>query len=207
MNIKNLIFDVDGTLWDTTPLVSSAWTRALHDLGIQKNITSSELKNLFGKPMDYIIACLFPRASGNDRSIYMQRCCEAEEKMLEKSKEDFLYPGVHEAIPVLSEHFGLYIVSNCQCGYIELFIKKSGLSKYFSDFESFGATGLQKSENIRLVIERNGLENAAYVGDIQSDCDAAHIAGIPFIHAAYGFGTADCPEMAVACFKELSKLI
>ena len=86
-------------------------------------------------------------------------------------------------------------------------LKKSGLAKFFIDFESFGGTGLQKWQNISLIIERNCLDRAVYIGDIQSDCDAAKAAGIPFIHASYGFGTVDTPDMSVSRFDGLLSLI
>ena len=47
----------------------------------------------------------------------------------------------------------------------------------------------EKGENIRLIMERNQLERAVYIGDTQGDLDASHAAGIPFIYAAYGFGS------------------
>ena len=40
-----------------------------------------------------------------------------------------------------------------------------------------------------MVVDRNNLDKSLYVGDIQGDLDSADKAGIPFIHAAYGFGT------------------
>ena len=59
-----------------------------------------------------------------------------------------------------------------------------------------GRTGKPKSENIKLIVERNNLQNPVYVGDTQWDCDAATAAGVPFIFAAYGFGkVTDKPEI------------
>ena len=37
-------------------------------------------------------------------------------------------------------------------------------------------------------MERNRITSAAYVGDTQGDLEAARLAGIPFVWAAYGFG-------------------
>lgn len=208
MNIKNMIFDVDGTLWDITALAANAWNSVILHYGVKRPpITSLELKGLFGKPMDYIADKLFVSSTDAQKKLYLQLCCETEAAMLEHSAENFLYNGVYETIKALSKHFGLYIVSNCQCGYIETFLTKSKLLSYFTDFESFGATGLQKGANIRLIIDRNSLEKAVYIGDIQSDCDSAREAGIPFIHAAYGFGRVDNPDMAIQSFEELLDLI
>jgi phosphoglycolate phosphatase len=82
----------------------------------------------------------------------------------------------------------MYIVSNCQEGYIETFLHYHRLETYFKDFESHGRTKLSKGENIRLVMMRNHIEEAVYIGDTRGDMEAAEQAGIPFIFAAYGFG-------------------
>lgn len=54
-----------------------------------------------------------------------------------------------------------------------------------------------------MVILRNGIENAVYVGDTQSDCDAARQAGVPFIFASYGFGNVDAFDAAVSSIREI----
>ncbi|MDE7279616.1 MAG: HAD hydrolase-like protein, partial [Oscillospiraceae bacterium] len=96
-----------------------------------------------------------------------------------------------------------FIVSNCQSGYIETFLEYHKLGKYFADFECPGGTGFAKAENIRIVMERNGLEKAVYVGDTQGDLDASDSAGIPFIHAAYGFGNVDRNVPEAQSFSEV----
>ena len=58
---NSLILDVDGTLWDSTGIVASAWTRAIWDCGnIRINVTPDMLKNLFGKTMTVIADLLLP---------------------------------------------------------------------------------------------------------------------------------------------------
>ena len=86
---------------------------------------------------------------------------------------------------------GELVFTTGMCGYIETFLTVHGLEKYFSDTECNGGTGLSKGENIRLVMERNGIERAVYVGDTLMDMQAADQAGVPFIHAAYGFRKPD----------------
>ena len=51
MKIDAVIFDVDGTLWDTTDLVAEAWNHAVADFGIEREepITGDTLKKEFGK--------------------------------------------------------------------------------------------------------------------------------------------------------------
>ena len=91
----------------------------------------------------------------------------------------------------LSRRYPLFVVSNCEKGYIEAYFAGTGMGKYFTDFESAGNTGLPKSENIALVVKRHGLKRPVYVGDTALDCRSAQEAGVPFIHAAYGFGNVE----------------
>lgn len=66
-----------------------------------------------------------------------------------------------------------------------------------------GRTGLDKGANIRLVMERNGVTKAVYVGDTQGDADAAAEAGIPFIFTEYGFGSVKDAAARIASLPEL----
>ena len=114
-----------------------------------------------------------------------------------------LYPQAAETLELLARRYRLFIVSNCQVGYIEAFFQAHGLEKYFTDYENPGRTGLDKAGNIALVAERNGLKRPLYIGDTQGDYHAAVKAGVPFLHAAYGFGTIDHEVPAVHAFAEI----
>ncbi len=188
----NLILDVDGTLWDTTEVVAGAWNAAARADGrTRADIDAKRLKGLFGKPMDEIASLLFGDVDRQAQKDLLHACVRLEHEALQKEERELCYPEVQETFRKLAAAGKkLFIVSNCQCGYIELFLAKSGLGKWVSDTECFGNTGLSKGENISLLMERNGLcaEQTAYVGDTLGDFEAAEAAGISFIFAAYGFG-------------------
>ena len=202
---KAILLDVDGTLWDTTGVVAEAWMQAASELMIPLDtpITADRLKQEFGKPMDEIAANLFPSLSASQRMLVMESCCEYEEYYLENAKEQLLFDGVAETIRTLSQSHPICIVSNCQKGYIELFLKKTGLKDVVTDFECFGNTGLSKGENIRLLMHRCQIKDAVYVGDTQGDADACAFAKIPFIFAGYGFGSPDHYDYKILRFSEL----
>ncbi|MFG6327189.1 MAG: HAD family hydrolase [Lachnospiraceae bacterium] len=201
---NSLILDVDGTLWDSTGIVASAWTRAIWDCGnIRINVTPDMLKNLFGKTMTVIADLLLPEVEEKKRYEIMEWCCRYEHEALEKDECNICYPNVIETIKELSKRLPVFIVSNCQSGYIELFLKKTNLKEYITDFECFGNTGKSKGENIKLIIERNHLENPVYVGDTTGDKESAAYGGIPFIYAAYGFGNVEGADYTINDFKEL----
>ena len=80
-----------------------------------------------------------------------------------------MYPHMVSILSALSSRYALFIVSNCQTGYIEALMASCGIGAYIADTECFGATGRPKGDNIRLVMERNGLEKCFYVGDTAMD--------------------------------------
>lgn len=207
MKFENIIFDVDGTLWDTTQIVADSWNCAVKDTGYEAPlITAEQLKGEFGKPMDVIAMDLFPHLSDADRSALMEVCCRYEHDFLERSAENLMYPGVPEMMAELSKTHRLYIVSNCQCGYIELFLKKNSLEKYVQDIECYGNTKKSKGENICLLIGRNPGGSVCYVGDTKGDFQAAKDAGIPFIHASYGFDQVEEAPLSISSIFDLRDL-
>ena len=64
-----------------------------------------------------------------------------------------------------------------------------------------------KGENNKLIMQRNGVTRAVYVGDTSGDEQSARVAGIPFVFAAYGFGEAIAPDYTVNAFTELPALM
>ena len=188
-----IIFDVDGTLWDSTGIVADAWNQAIAQAGIEgKIVTATDLKKLFGKTMKVIAEELLPKQSEAKRKEIMDLCCEYEHAALMQNEQDITYQNVSKTIQELAKQYKLFIVSNCQSGYIELFLDKTGLHSYITDIECYGNTGRPKGDNIRLVVERNHLLSAVYVGDTAGDYEAAQQAEVPMIFAEYGFG--ELPE-------------
>jgi len=192
MVFDGIIFDVDGTIWNTTPVVAKAWNKVIGENYPQvSHVTADVLKGQFGKTMDVIADNLFPQLSREEKDHLMDCCCDEEQIELENCNENLTYEGMFETVNKLSETYPLFIVSNCQSGYIEIVVEKTGIKSYIKDFECFGDTGKGKAENIRLLVERNNLKSPVYVGDTNGDYEACKKAGVPFIWAAYGFGKPD----------------
>ncbi|QFT89580.1 bifunctional 5'-methylthioadenosine/S-adenosylhomocysteine nucleosidase/phosphatase [Bacillus sp. THAF10] len=188
--MDSIIFDLDGTLWDSRETVLVAWNKILKNhKQVDRELTSEDFKATMGLQMPEIGKRFFPDLDESTRNQLLNECGSAEQVLLE-AKGGQLYDGVEEVLKSLSEKYKLFIVSNCQEGYIEAFYKYHQLDKHFIDFENPGRTGLSKGENIKLVIERNQLKSPVYVGDTLGDQEAAKAAGIPFVYACYGFGEA-----------------
>ncbi|MBQ7562838.1 MAG: HAD family hydrolase [Lachnospiraceae bacterium] len=204
MTTDGIIFDVDGTLWDSTPVVEKAWNAALSDKGHPElSVTADRLKGLFGLPMLDIIEDIIPNSTLREREEFLPVCSRYEFRYLEE-ESGIVYPGLREALSALKEKgIPLYIVSNCQSGYIELLFRKTGISEYFLDHICPGDTGKFKADNIRIIKERYGLKAPVYVGDTQMDADACKEAGVPIVYAAYGFGSVREPDLVIEAPKDL----
>ena len=211
----SILFDLDGTLWDATNVTAATWVEVLakhpevkcaiplnHETICRyMGLTNAELAEVFfpGLPFDGALAL-------------MEESCALENEWL-PVRGGILYDGVPETLARLkADGYRLFVVSNCQAGYIEAFLQAHRLGDLFEDIECTGNTGLCKAENIRLIMKRNGLTSPVFVGDTISDGSAARTAGIPFVYAKYGFGElcgrgrTDDYDQAIENFKEMERI-
>lgn len=187
-----IIFDMDGTLWDSTEEVAIAYNVVLKSKypEVTDEVTADKLRGYFGQLLDDIAVQLFKSIPPEKAKKIIRECCDYENEYLAKHNPG-LYPGMEQVIMELSKRHKLFIVSNCQEGYIQCFFEANPhLEKYFTDYEYPGRSGKPKAENIKMLVERNNIKNPVYVGDTDGDARAAREAGVPFIFARYGFGEA-----------------
>ena len=209
MKFDSIILDVDGTIWDTTNIVAGAWNHAIDKLfPMVPHVTGDILKGQFGKTMEVIADNLFTGLDKAQKTRLMEECCNQEQIALKDNTRNITYDGVVETIREMhAAGVPLFIVSNCQKGYIEVVIAKNKIEDCITDFECYGNNGKGKAENIRLLCKRNGLGSPVYVGDTQGDADACKEAGVQFVWAAYGFGKASEYFAKIESFKELKNVI
>nr|WP_263324381.1 HAD family hydrolase [Neobacillus sp. Marseille-Q6967] len=203
--VDSIIFDLDGTLWETTHIGAKIWSETASKYNVCDQVTADQLKNLYGLPTEVIANRLFPTASEEIVLAIMKESCEKQCPYLEKDG-GILFPRLIETLNELKKQYRLFIVSNCQEGYIQSFIKGNRLESYFEDFEYPGRTGLSKADNIRMIVERNHLKNPIYVGDTAGDAAASKEAGLPFVYARYGFGKVEKFDDVIDSLYELTQL-
>lgn len=206
MKFDSLIFDLDGTLWDATGAVSVLWNEAFAEVGIDKKITAEMAAGEMGKLLDEIVSDLAPMANEKEKSEIVRVISANGNRVLSKLGGT-LYPKLAQTLAELKNNYRLFIVSNCQRGYIEAFFSAHGLERFFEGNLCHGDTLLPKSGTNRVLVEQYGLKNPVYIGDTQGDLNAATEAGIPFIHAAYGFGSADGGIARLKAVSELPNLL
>ena len=207
MKADSILLDLDGTLWDSIEGILETWNRVICQYpGLREPIERKEQESLMGLQMDEIANRLFPKQSEARQMELMSECMCAENAYLYKHGGK-LYHNVESTLRELHKTHKLFIVSNCQSGYIEAFMHAHHLEECFDGKLSFGETQKSKGDNIKTVIRENKLMQPVYVGDTQGDLNAANQAGIPFIYAAYGFGHPERYDAIIQEFQDLLFLI
>lgn len=188
--LESLIFDIDGTLWDSRALVAEGYNIQLRSEGLDHLCMDAEvLRPLFGKTMTDIADVILSEIPLPERYALMERCMDTENRYLAENECRIGYEGVKETLELLSKDYRLFIVSNAQCGYPELCMEKLGIGHLIEGHLCYGDTGTEKGETILALMRKHNISSAAYIGDTQGDFEATVVADIPFIWAAYGFGS------------------
>ncbi|WP_312767336.1 HAD family hydrolase [Epilithonimonas sp.] len=198
----SIIFDLDGTLWNASETVVRAFNDSIQAIEFNINITSQTVRDFSGMKMDDIFAQHFSFIPKEKLEEFETIYAEKESQYLKQFGGE-LFPKVKETLEKLAENYRLFIVSNCMKGYIENFIGFFSFGNLFEDFECFGNDGLPKDKNIRLIVERNNLQNPVYVGDTIWDKESSKKAGVDFIYAAYGFGKIENSKVQIQNFEDL----
>ena len=200
----SIIFDLDGTLWDSTVNVAKAWQQAKEELPFVKDdVTPEIVSSIAGMAYDAIFEKLAPYLSEEQRNEFKALSARYELHILNTEGGE-LYPDLVPTLNFLKNKYKLFVVSNCQCGYIETFLNLNNLNETFLGHQCYGTKNQPKFQNIIDVVHDFELKNPVYVGDTQGDYDSATKAGVPIIFAAYGFGQVN--GSPVATINQLSDL-
>jgi phosphoglycolate phosphatase len=204
----SIIFDLDGTLWDSTANVAVAWQKAKQQVDfIDDDFTQQTVRSITGMTYKAILEKLFPGLDEHKRTEFKNICAVNELEIL-NTKGGELYPQLEETLKYLFKRYKLFIVSNCQSDYIETFLNFSKLGHYFSGHQCYGTKNQPKAENIKDIIIDHRLKAPVYVGDTMGDYEACQKAGVPFIFASYGFGIVENGQLAtIKTFADLAAIL
>ena len=207
MNYESIIFDIDGTLWDSRALVAEGYNIQLEREGLQHLFVNADiLKPLFGKTMTEIADVLLASIDAAERYDLMERCMATENEYLFQNPCRIGYPKVKETLEALSKKHRLFIVSNSQCGYPELCMEKLGLGEFIEGHMCFGDTGTSKGQTLLTLMKKHNIQSAVYIGDTQGDLEACREAKLPFVFCTYGLGSADSYDASIDSIEELLEM-
>ena len=200
---NSIIFDLDGTLWNSVETCVTAWNQVLREKGHKRSISHKQLESVMGMKYDEIAKVLLQNLPKSEQDSLLDEISLTEVSMLRKVGGQ-LYEHTLAVLSELAGQYSLFIVSNCQEGYIEAFLDYYGIGDLITDFLSPGITGEGKSFNLQQIIAKNQLSRTVYVGDTDTDRKACLETGIPFIFVDYGFGQSPDAVNSISDISELT---
>ncbi len=181
MKLKGFIFDLDGTLINSLPVVRTSLNTTLIKFS-GRVYTDKELSSLFGPSEDGIFKKLFPESWKEVLQFYLN---EYDRIHVQYAKP---FPGIVEALTLLHERkMKLALVSGKGAGSMEISLKHSGLRQFFELIITGSEHRASKPEHIRQVLKLWNLspQEVVYVGDIAYDVQAAKEVGVLSISALW----------------------
>lgn len=214
MNIKTVIFDLDGTLIDSRK-----------DIAVAANKTLSEL-NLPTLPDDTIASFI-----GGGVDILVKRCLGEQnmhrfDEVLQNYKKNYgqsctvyttLYPGVKEVLEFLRKReMEIALATNKVISLSEKILEHLGVKDYFDLMLGPEHVKNRKPnpEIINILLEKTNTkpEEALYVGDSELDVLCGKNAGTCTCAVTYGIGTLESiikadPDFIITDLKKLILLL
>ncbi|HEX8960494.1 MAG TPA: HAD-IA family hydrolase [Geobacteraceae bacterium] len=200
MNIKLIIFDLDGTLTDSLADLTDATNHMLAGLG-RPALDCGEVRKLVGQGARKLVERALPGASEGEVESGLNAFLEYNnDHIADKTR---LYPGVAETLDRLrTEGRRMAVISNKNVLLCRKLLDLLGVGEYFD--EVLGADSLPfrkpSPEPILKILRDFGVDpaEAVMVGDSINDVAAGKGAGVITVGCAYGYGDVD--ELAGADF-------
>lgn len=184
----NIIFDLDGTLIDSSTGILQAVELAFQSCDIEMQLPLTA--ELVGPPLHQLLEML----SDSKDEQTLGRLADAFKECYDTQgyKETKLYQGVSELLQELKEQdFQLFIATNKRMNPTQKIVQYFGWEGFFSDVYALDAcsSANNKSEMISYIINRHGLSSneSIYVGDTVPDRHAAQANGLPFLMVSWGY--------------------
>ncbi len=204
--IRNVIWDVDGTLFDTYPAIARAFRAALNELG-----RDAPLERIADLARESLGRCAATLAEEHQLDPEVLEAAFGRQYERTRPGEQPPFPGVRE----VCEHIRLLggrnviVTHRGQRGTTEL-LAAANLTGSFSDSITH-ADGYPRKPDpaaFNAIIERNGLERdeTMAIGDREIDVRAGSAAGVMTCF----FGSVDTPveaDLVIADFSELARLL
>ncbi|NLY24769.1 MAG: HAD family hydrolase [Bacteroidales bacterium] len=203
LHSDSLIFDMDGTLWDNVNSYVISWNKGLENRGYQKQVTRDNILGLMGKEARVMLQSIIPDATAHEQDLLFDAVIE-EYQLLLADMNPVIYEGVLAGLKQLSEKYPLFLLSNCEEGGLVNFMHHTKTTPLFIDYMEHGMNLMPKHHNLRLLMEKYGLNAPVYIGDTDSDSDQSMMAGVPFVYVSYGFGVTDKYSLKFDSFTALT---
>lgn len=188
--VRNIVFDLDGTLIDSAAGIRASLKHAFWTQGMTIFATD---EFIIGQRLHGIIRSLAPSLTADQIEAITEEYRQHYDE--EGWKSAFPYAG---AIEMLCSHYDrgatLFICTNKPTRPTFKILQEHGMLNFFRRIVCSDTLVECPYEVTKTIMLRELLReyfpnpNAVYVGDTAEDAAAAHEVGIPFVWASYGYG-------------------
>jgi phosphoglycolate phosphatase-like HAD superfamily hydrolase len=191
MQLRGMIFDLDGTLGDTVPVCIQAFQRTFHHY-LGHLLPAQDIVTMFGPSEEGMLQQQLPQTWPQALDMYLEEYARAHATCHE------FFPGL---LPLLTTLQGrgvrLGIVTGKGPRSASISAHMLGLDVFFDGIEAGVADGPVKPAGIRAFLTRWAVTPAAvaYVGDAPYDIEAAQHAGVIAVAAVWA-ASADAVALA-----------
>lgn len=201
--IKNIVFDLDGTLWQTRKSYIYAYKKLCEKYNKTPINGYEDVLNYMGVKVDLLLKDLFPDII--DQSQIIRDALNFSIEYIINNPDGTCFSGAYEVLKNLSNQYDLYIISNCLKEYVETFLNISNTKEYIKDFYTIELG--EKSEHLKKI--SNGFtDKTIFIGDDVEDYN--HIEDhtcIYFVFAKYGYKKCDVYDYHINSLNDLSDVL
>ncbi|MFO0752560.1 MAG: HAD-IA family hydrolase [Thermodesulfovibrionales bacterium] len=207
MSLRLIIFDLDGTLIDSSPDIADAINYAVGVYGLPP-VSVKETIGLVGEGISRLMEKLIEKEGiPADRDLLVGRFLEHySAHLVDKTT---VYPGVRETLERLAA-YKKAVISNKREGLSGTILQKLGLAPYLDIVVGSDTTQERKPSPVpvRHVLSRLGIrpDEAVMVGDSTYDIEAGRAAGLRTVAVTYGYRSEDVLQDADFIIDSLSAL-
>jgi phosphoglycolate phosphatase-like HAD superfamily hydrolase len=208
---QSLIFDMDGTLFQTDKILEASLDdafeqlRSLNQWGTETPI--EKYREIMGVPLQKVWETLLPDHSLEERE---QTDAYFLERLIQniKNGKGALYPHVQEVFSHLKDNgYSIYIASNGLIEYLKTIVDYYGLDQWVSEtFSIQHIESMNKSDLVRHIVDKYQMKSGAVVGDRLSDIHAAKDNGLLSVGCRFDFAREEELAQADVIIEDLLEL-
>ena len=184
LKIRTVIFDLDGTLSDSSVLTITAFNKIVPGYGLPVP-SKDAIQRAMGHQSSEFYCILFPDSPGELVSRLGGEVDAEELRILPSFGERLLFDGCRELLVLLREHgLRLCIASTGAKDHVYSVLEGTGITGFFDRI----TCGLSDKTAILGEMTKDGNKNEyVMVGDMKKDYEAARANNIVSVGACYGY--------------------
>jgi len=187
MKIKLIIFDLDGTLVNTSVDIANALNYAIGPYGLE-NLTVAKTISMVGEGITTLIGRLLGQSRAELKNEVLSRFLDYYSVHLNDFSTE--YPGVHETLEIIRD-YRKAVISNKRTDLSRRLLENLGLAAYFDYIWGSDSVPEKKPSPVPVLemLKKVGCgpDEAVIVGDSNFDIEAGRAAGVKTVAVSYGF--------------------